>query len=159
MDGIRRSLGRFVVPILLTLSTSSAFGIVNLQYITALDRGTSSLATRGVKSSTTRIWSTPENPFSSIMGDFASAIMGKGGSVPANGKLDSSLANIMSSTTWTDIRSKLEAMQTEEERQFRNNVDKGYGVGSPMNKIRLYDESNNESDVRVTFYRDHASWW
>jgi hypothetical protein len=158
MEGIRRSLGRFVVPILLTLSTSTAFGFVNLQYTTALDRGTTSLATRGVKSSTTRILSTPDNPFSSIMGDFASAMMGKGSSVQANEKLDKSLNNLLIST-WTDIRSKLEAMQTEEERQFRNNVAKGYGVGSPMNKIRLYDESNKESDIRVTFYRDHASWW
>ena len=94
------------------------------------------------------------------MGDFASAMIGKGGSVQMNTKLDSTLKSIMSSiTTWTDIRSKLETMQTEEERQFRNNLASGYGVGSPMNKIRLYDESNKESDIRVTFYRDHASWW
>lgn len=147
------------MPIVLTISTSQAFGFVNLQYTTAQDRATTSLATRGVKSSTTRFWSTPGNPLSSFMGDFASAIMGKGGSVQANAKLDSSLTNLMSSTTWTDIRSKLGTMQTEEERQFRDTVAKGYGVGSPMNKIRLYDESNKESDIRVTFYRDHASWW
>ena len=59
----------------------------------------------------------------------------------------------------SDIRSQLESVQTPEERKFRDNLVKGYGEGSPMNKVRLYDESNQEKDIRVTFYRDHASWW
>lgn len=95
-----------------------------------------------------------------MIGDFASSIMGKGDSVKANPTLDSQLTNMKMSTTWEDIRSHLEAAQTPEERKFRDNVSKGYGVlGSPLHKIRLYDESNKEEDIRVTFYRDSASWW
>lgn len=89
--------------------------------------------------------------------------MGKGDSVSSNSQLDATLTNIMASagskgSSWSDIRSHLESLQTSEEKMFRENLVKGYGVGSPMHKVRLYDESNKESDIRVTFYRDHASW-
>jgi len=56
------------------------------------------------------------------------------------------------------IQSSLESKQTTEERKFRSNLQKGYGAASPLHKIRLFDESNNEDDVRVTLYRDSASW-
>mmetsp|Transcript_109711 Transcript_109711/g.306780 ORF Transcript_109711/g.306780 Transcript_109711/m.306780 type:complete len:589 (+) Transcript_109711:61-1827(+) len=61
---------------------------------------------------------------------------------------------------WTTVRTHLESkMTTDEERNFRANLAMGYGVtGSPMHKIRLFDESNQEKDIRVTFYRDSASW-
>lgn len=61
---------------------------------------------------------------------------------------------------WTTVRTHLESkMTTDEERNFRANLVMGYGVtGSPMHKIRLFDESNQEKDIRVTFYRDSASW-
>lgn len=49
-------------------------------------------------------------------------------------------------------------MQTPEERAFRGDLVHGYGVASPLHKVRLYDESNKEEDIRVTFYRDSASW-
>jgi len=64
----------------------------------------------------------------------------------------------MVSSSWEDIRSDLESKQTPEERAFRSNVEKGIGLASPLNKIRLFDESNKEEDIRVTLYRDHASW-
>jgi hypothetical protein len=60
--------------------------------------------------------------------------------------------------SWDEIRSHLETKQTEEERAFRSNVSKGLGQASPMNRIRLFDEGNKEEDIRVTFFRDHASW-
>lgn len=72
-------------------------------------------------------------------------------------ELDSKL-NSMGVSSWNDIRSELEAKQTGEEKAFRSNVEKGIGRASPLNKIRLYDETNQEKDIRVTFYRDHASW-
>jgi thiol-disulfide isomerase/thioredoxin len=61
---------------------------------------------------------------------------------------------------WKAVRSDLESkMTSDEERNFRANLAKGYGVaGSPLHKIRLFDESNEEKDIRVTFYRDSASW-
>lgn len=49
-------------------------------------------------------------------------------------------------------------MQTDDERAFRSNLTKGYGAASPLHLVRLYDSSNTEADIRVTFYRDHASW-
>ena len=75
----------------------------------------------------------------------------------ANVQLDSTIASLVPSQ-WEDIRGKLESMQTDQEKQFRNDVDRGIGKASPLNKIRLFDESNTENDVRVVFYRDHASW-
>ena len=60
--------------------------------------------------------------------------------------------------SWDEISSKLRAKQTPEEKNFRTNLIKGYGKPSPLHKLRLYDESNNEKDVRVTLYRDSASW-
>lgn len=60
--------------------------------------------------------------------------------------------------SWDDIRSLLESQQTPEERKFRSNLDNGYGAPSPLHKLRLFDASNREEDVRVTLYRDSASW-
>ena len=168
MDGIRRSIGKFIPVLVIILASPETFGWTS-NSITAtqpVDRGVSSLK-KGLKTSTTtQLWSSaPNNPFSSLLGDFASSLMGKADSVKPNAKLDASLDAIMASagstkgSSWTDIREILESMQTPEERQFRDNLAKGYGVGSPMHKVRLYDESNKESDIRVTFYRDHASWW
>ncbi|CAB9519636.1 Glutathione S-transferase [Seminavis robusta] len=159
MDGIRRSIGRVIVPILLVLSSSSN-GFQNhihqYYHTTALERKSSSISK---KIAATRLYSnTPNNnPFSSLLGDFASSIMGQGDSVSANANLDATLQGI-ATVGWSEIRSQLESVQTPEERQFRDSLALGYGVGSPMNKIRLYDESNKEEDIRVTFYRDHASW-
>ena len=60
--------------------------------------------------------------------------------------------------SWDDIRSTLSSKQTPEEREFRNNLPRGIGAGSPLHKLRLYEEGNKEDDVRVTLYRDSASW-
>ncbi|KAL9181493.1 hypothetical protein ACHAXT_010298 [Thalassiosira profunda] len=60
--------------------------------------------------------------------------------------------------SWDDIRSSLESKQTPEERSFRANLEKGYGKPSPLHKLRLFDESNDEKNVRVTLFRDSASW-
>lgn len=60
--------------------------------------------------------------------------------------------------SWDDIRSSLRAKQTPEETNFRDNLTKGYGKASPLHKLRLFDKSNDENDVRVIFYRDSASW-
>ena len=101
--------------------------------------------------------SSSNNPFSSMIGDMASSIFGSAGSVSANPKVESRLSST-TTLSWQDIRKQLEVVQTPEERSFRSNLTKGYGVGSPLHKIRLYDESNREEDIRVTFYRDSASW-
>ena len=69
--------------------------------------------------------------------------------------VDSSLKNKVES--WDDIASTLHSKQTEEERQFRTNLANGYGRGSPLHKLRLFDESNKREDVRVTFYRDSGT--
>ena len=49
-------------------------------------------------------------------------------------------------------------LATDEEKNFRENLAKGYGVGSPLHKLLLFSKDNKEEDVRVTFYRDPASW-
>ncbi|KAL3933238.1 MAG: hypothetical protein SGBAC_010485 [Bacillariaceae sp.] len=72
--------------------------------------------------------------------------------------LDLKLNAAVDQASWDGIRTKLEGQQTEEEKAFRSNVEKGIGKASPLNKVRLFDESNSESDIRVTFFRDHASW-
>ena len=56
------------------------------------------------------------------------------------------------------MASELEKKLTPEEKVFRENVEKGIGRASPLNKIRLYEDGVKEEDVRVVFYRDSASW-
>jgi glutathione S-transferase len=92
-----------------------------------------------------------------MIGDVASSIFGGNNIVSQNSRVESALASI-STDSWNDIRTKLESQQTAEERSFRKNLEKGYGVGSPLHKIRLFDESNKEEDIDVVFYRDSASW-
>lgn len=76
-------------------------------------------------------------------------------------KVQSLVSDVLSANnvgSWDDIRSTLESKQTPEERNFRSNLAKGYGKPSPLHKLRLFDESNKEEDVRVTLFRDSASW-
>jgi len=107
------------------------------------------------------------NPFQSMFGDMASSLKstlagGPGGSnldiAALDQKLAAALAAMEGGSTWDDIKSDLEGQQSSEEKAFRSNVAKGIGAPSPLNKIRLFDESNKEEDIRVTLYRDHASW-
>jgi len=111
-----------------------------------------------------------KNPFSSMIGDVASSLFGGGarGDQATATRVDAALNNPKSDggdngiecKTWAELRDQLASQQTtDEERNFRQNLEKGYGIeGSPMHKIRLFDESNTEEDVVVTFYRDSASW-
>lgn len=99
------------------------------------------------------------NPFANMLGDVASSIMGGGSqtSGPEDPQLmDATLESL--STSWDTVRSTLEALQTREEREFRESLKTGRGPPSPLHKIRLYDDSNSEDDILVTFYRDSASW-
>jgi hypothetical protein len=97
------------------------------------------------------------NPFASMIGDAASSIFGGSPKVVSNRKVEALLATT-STASWKELRENLESQQTPEENSFRQNLAKGYGVASPLHKIRLYDESNREEDIAVTFYRDSASW-
>jgi hypothetical protein len=98
--------------------------------------------------------SSNNNSFSSYISDMASSLLGKKASCKPD--LDKTLSDL-SVASWPDIRSLLESqMQTDQERSFRQNIEKGYGIASPMHKVRLYDDSNKEEDIRVTFYRDSA---
>ncbi|CAJ1941335.1 unnamed protein product [Cylindrotheca closterium] len=105
----------------------------------------------------------PGNPITGLFSDMASSISSSLSSTPGKPKfnvdaLDQKLNAAVDQASWEDIRTKLGGQQTEEEKAFRSNVEKGIGKASPLNKVRLFDESNSESDIRVTFYRDHASW-
>jgi glutathione S-transferase len=96
------------------------------------------------------------DPFTNMLGDVASNIMGGQASGPKNPQLDITLESL--STSWDEVRSTLTSLQTPEERQFRELLKTGRGPPSPLHKVRLYDDSNTEDDIRVTFYRDSASW-
>jgi len=98
------------------------------------------------------------NLLANIFGDMASSLLSSGSEKGGtNSKLDSALKDSFD-ISWLDIGNDLEAKQTPDERMFRANVEKGVGPASPLHKIRLFDESNKEEDIRVTLYRDHASW-
>ncbi|KAG7347774.1 glutathione S-transferase [Nitzschia inconspicua] len=96
------------------------------------------------------------NPFTSMIGDVASSLFGSK-NVAANENAEAALKAI-STPSWMELRNSLESQQTFEEKAFRQNLAKGYGVASPLHKARLYNESNKEEDIAVTFYRDSASW-
>jgi hypothetical protein len=103
------------------------------------------------------------NPFQSFLGDMASSIVsnvagGGGGDSNKNEDLDRKLSEIQNLSSWGEIQTMLSSKQTDEEKSFRLNVEKGIGRASPLNKVRLFDESNKEEDIRVVLYRDSASW-
>lgn len=107
-------------------------------------------------SSRPRQQSSPSNnnpSFSTLIGDMASSILGSGKKSPdRNPELDAQLDRMEPS--WKAVRARLESQQpTAEERKFRARLAQGYGVGSPLHRVRLFDESNREEDIRVTFYR------
>jgi len=173
MNGIRRSLKNLLPPFLVIASSYGLISnarirkthlssVVNRRVSSSIVSsvvGSESIATaRTSSSSTTRLLAEPPNPFVSMLGDLASSILPGKSPLQGNAGLDSSLQKA-ATCSWDDIRSELESVQTPEERNFRENIQKGYGeVGSALHKVRLYDESNKESDIRITFYRDHASW-
>lgn len=113
--------------------------------------------TSTIKSSSSRLYSN-NNLFSSFFGDMASSIASGKSSTIINSKLDEKLTNIPGVPAWSEIRTDLLDLQTPEEQEFRNNLALGYGVGSPLHALRLYDPTNKEENVRVVFYRDSASW-
>jgi glutathione S-transferase len=107
------------------------------------------------------------NPLKSLFGNVASSISNiqqKGiTNLPPDrmAELQVLTTRVLSSHnvgSWDEIRSTLRAKQTPDEQNFRNNLIKGYGKPSPLHKLRLFDESNDENDVRVTLFRDSASW-
>lgn len=100
------------------------------------------------------------NPMVSLWNDVTSSIRGAGSEsvLAPQPQVDQALKQYFT-PSWDEIRSLLESrMTTDKERSFRQNLPLGYGTASPLHKIRLYDESNREEDIRVTFYRDSASW-
>ena len=97
------------------------------------------------------------DPFSSMLGDMATTFLGGGGGKLAlDLTIDSKLTAF--GPSWEEVRNTLTSLQTPEEQKFRDNLVKGYGPPSPLHRVRLFDESNKEEDIRVTFYRDSASW-
>jgi len=116
---------------------------------------------RTASTSTTSVFET--NPLKSLFGNVASSISNiqQMGMNQQSSELQALIAQVLASHnigSWDDIRSALRAKQTPEETNFRDNLSKGYGKASPLHKLRLFDESNDENDVRVIFYRDSASW-
>ena len=103
----------------------------------------------------------PTATFSSVISNMASSMFGGNNSMMSpnskNPKFDQQIETL-NVPSWDRIRSLLEQQQTPEERLFRVNLQNGYGVSSPLHKVRLYNEQNKVEDVRVTFYRDSASW-
>eukprot|EP00592_Proboscia_alata_P014537 CAMPEP_0194395272 /NCGR_PEP_ID=MMETSP0174-20130528/124330_1 /TAXON_ID=216777 /ORGANISM="Proboscia alata, Strain PI-D3" /LENGTH=569 /DNA_ID=CAMNT_0039191187 /DNA_START=749 /DNA_END=2458 /DNA_ORIENTATION=+ len=96
------------------------------------------------------------NPLQSIASSLVSAMNPFSSSNSPNPTLDATIASIP--PTWDTIATKLHTLQTPTERDFRPSIQKGYDPPSPLHKIRLYDSSNKEEDIRVTFYRDSATW-
>lgn len=91
---------------------------------------------------------------SSFISGMASTVMG---STPNARDVDRAL-DVASLVSWEELTASVRRQQTLEDQSFRQNLEKGYGVGSPLHRLRLFHESNKEEDVRVVFYRDSASW-
>jgi glutathione S-transferase len=149
----------------LSFLTSLLFSLEYLTAFTTSRQYAGPLA--GTRSTTISLFES-NNPFQSKLGNVAYTISSKlqqKGMMASVSQKQLSKLNSLTATTLASvnmnldlIRTSLETMQTTEEREFRSNLEKGYGVGSPLHKLRLFDESNNENDVRVTLWRDSASW-
>lgn len=103
------------------------------------------------------------NPFQSMFGDMASSFLSSvttssttDYSINLN-QIESDLNEIIDDTSWQNIHKSLQEKQLPHEKEFRENVEKGL-IASPLNKIRLFGKDQKEEDIRVTLYRDHASW-
>jgi len=104
--------------------------------------------------------SRPQNSFNPfrMVGDLASGLLG-GERLEPRPAVEAAVGRIATVPSWPNLVANLESrMKSDDECHFRANLAKGYGVGSPLHKIRLFDETNRESDIRVKFYRDSASW-
>eukprot|EP00569_Conticribra_weissflogii_P003695 CAMPEP_0171328628 /NCGR_PEP_ID=MMETSP0878-20121228/761_1 /TAXON_ID=67004 /ORGANISM="Thalassiosira weissflogii, Strain CCMP1336" /LENGTH=572 /DNA_ID=CAMNT_0011828489 /DNA_START=51 /DNA_END=1769 /DNA_ORIENTATION=+ len=121
------------------------------------------------KESKTAVFS-ESNPLKSIFGAVSSSISNiqQSGMMSSLSSTEMSRLDVLTTETlarhdiagsWDTIRSVLANKQTtDDERFFRQNLEKGYGMASPLHSLRLFDESNKEEDVRVTLFRDSASW-
>ncbi|KAL3797119.1 hypothetical protein HJC23_000457 [Cyclotella cryptica] len=98
------------------------------------------------------------NPLRSLFQNFQSRGMSTSLSSQQLSRLTSLTAALAEPSSWEEIRAALTSQQTPQEREFRSNLPKGVGVGSPLHTLRLFDEENDEEDVRVTLFRDSASW-
>lgn len=104
------------------------------------------------------------SPFSKFVGGMASSIRMSLGKSPKNLTVDPTVDSQLNDwePSWSQVRNQLESQQTTvEEKEFRNNLYRGYGEGSPLHTVRLYDPNSyaaEEKDIRVTLYRDSASW-
>eukprot|EP00565_Helicotheca_tamesis_P005071 CAMPEP_0185727006 /NCGR_PEP_ID=MMETSP1171-20130828/2814_1 /TAXON_ID=374046 /ORGANISM="Helicotheca tamensis, Strain CCMP826" /LENGTH=263 /DNA_ID=CAMNT_0028395471 /DNA_START=79 /DNA_END=866 /DNA_ORIENTATION=- len=101
------------------------------------------------------------NPLQTLLGDMTSSLFSSTSSIkPSNAKaVTTKLLTLSTTQTWDDISTTLTTHQTPTERAFRTqNLPLGYGPPSPLHHTRLYSTTNTESDIRVTLYRDSASW-
>ena len=163
---------QFVVETVAVIKLISMMNFCSLAIVLVLrEVSTSTAFTTSSQNRSARMFSTSlfesANPFQSLFGNVASKISdlqqeGMMNTVSQNqlSQLTSQTETILAAENMNLnlIQSSLETKQTAEERKFRSNLQKGYGAASPLHKIRLFDESNNEDDVRVTLYRDSASW-
>ena len=69
---------------------------------------------------------------------------------------DAVVPDLDASQVWERCSESLLAVQGPQEKSFRDDVAAGV-IPSPFNKVRLFN-GDKEEDVRVTFYRDSASW-
>lgn len=167
------SVGRLFRTLTPPAAAAAAAAILTLSSVAAFANGKNARLVHNVaddssaptgsyySTATTTRFMSSTNPFSSMMNDVTSSLFGGrggGSSLDTNDRVDEAIAESSSTRpSWTDLRTTLSQLETPEERAFRDNVAKGIGMASPLNKIRLFDDAT-EKDIQVTFYRDSASW-
>jgi glutathione S-transferase len=147
-----------IAVVLLAGSATTAWTTSRASSYLGFHRSIAATTTTGLHA----VRSDSNNPFfAGRLGDMASSwFRGSNNELrPSRPELDDQFNQLVSQQySWESIRSLLESQQTASERAFRNNVAMGYGEGSPQHKVRLYHKGNTIDKVRVTFYRDSASW-
>ncbi len=92
-----------------------------------------------------------------IIGGLTSVLRGGMTSAPTTNTDDPSAPWKDTAPSWDELKSMLEASQTEDERRFRSDLAAGRGNANAMASIRLFDAPDG-TEPRVVLYRDYAAW-
>ena len=96
------------------------------------------------------------NPFQSLLDGVFSGSSSSSSCVALDKNQLKTAWNDLSS--WKTLRGIWSAHPENENPNFRNDLKSGFGTASPLHTVRRFGSKDDDERVRVTLYRDSASW-